>query len=435
MLRAVDIAEVLAGALSDAAGWRFTITSSSGVSIGIDDSRLGGAYSPPVQSSEITGSVFIIWDDGTVSKGIVDSRTHTRLVRDVSLWRSLAYRDDDAAYIAPLAPPAQVEMWDPRVAAVVESHPRSAFEALAAVARTAQAEGVEYLDSRVRCSRGETVTATSNGLWANYSHTSAACGWELDKAFGMVRLGRDIETWRGLDTLVGHTAVLLRASRNRIQLSSADMPVILWPTVVDDLIDHYLLRNLDGEAVAEGRSRFSADQFNRGYQAFRSDMQLYLDSTRPMGPGSYPCTAEGVPAGRVQVADKGKLVSPFLNLKYARRTSMEPTPTPVPGLSPGHAGIRLILGSHAGISELLSGQDEALLVTDVLGMHTQDPVSGNFSLAVSDGLIVRRGKLEGATKAVISGNFFDALAAPGTLAACDPDYDNPALVVTCHVEA
>ncbi len=42
------------------------------------------------------------------------------------------------------------------------------------------------------------------------------------------------------------------------------------------------------------------------------------------------------------------------------------------------------------------------------GMHTQDPVSGNFSLAAPEAIVVKGGEMLGSVKAVISGNFFDA---------------------------
>ena len=60
-------------------------------------------------------------------------------------------------------------------------------------------------------------------------------------------------------------------------------------------------------------------------------------------------------------------------------------------------------------AQLLSGADDAILVDSVLGMHTQDPTTGNFSLAVPDGIIMRAGQFAGAAKVVISGNFMKAM--------------------------
>jgi PmbA protein len=92
-----EIAAALKKTLSEAAEWRFTVKSANSVDIGVDDSKLGGPYSPPRSSTEITGNVFVIWEDGRCSRGRIDSGILNRLPREMELWRSLAYRDDDAA--------------------------------------------------------------------------------------------------------------------------------------------------------------------------------------------------------------------------------------------------------------------------------------------------------------------------------------------------
>ena len=171
MFAANDTAEALAKALATAAGWRLTVTSSARLSMGMDDGELGGAYSPPRKVQEVSGSVFIVWEDGTVSKGLVSGSTIEQLKTKMSMWRSAAYRDDDAAHIAPLAEPAPVGLSDPRVAKVVQQSPRLAFDTLTAIASTARKAGADNVDASVACAAGNTVTATSTGLWVSYAHT------------------------------------------------------------------------------------------------------------------------------------------------------------------------------------------------------------------------------------------------------------------------
>jgi PmbA protein len=435
---AIDIAEALARALAGAAaGWRFTVTSSAGLSMGIDHWDLGGAYAPPKKAQVVDGSVFIVWPDSSVSRGRVDANSPGRLTQLIAAWKSTSFRDDEAAYIAPVAEPAEVDLTDPRVANVALSDPRPAFDTLAAVSRAAKAAGVTTLDAGVRCSAGDTVTAASSGLWVHFSHTALGCSWVLDNAFGMVRPGRAIEVWKGVEPLVDSTAQMLAASRHRVSLASGSMKVILWPAVVDDLLKHYLYHNFSGEAAAEGRSRFSIEDFRRGRGAFRHDVTIELDTTVPMGPGSYPCTAEGIPGGRVKLVDGGSLVTPLLNLKYSRRTGMMATPLPVAGMSPGHAGLKLHMGQGdpPAFDSVMRSTERALLVTSVLGMHTQDPVSGNFSLAASDAILIEDGEFAGASKVVISGNLFDVMNAAVTTASSHPVFATPALTIICRVES
>ncbi|HON43700.1 MAG TPA: metallopeptidase TldD-related protein, partial [Bacillota bacterium] len=86
-------------------------------------------------------------------------------------------------------------------------------------------------------------------------------------------------------------------------------------------------------------------------------------------------------------------------------------------------------------TQLLCSADDAILVDNVLGMHTQDPTNGNFSLAVPDGIVVRAGQFAGAAKVVISGNFFKILNQVDTRFAMSEDDPNPGIELTCHVES
>jgi PmbA protein len=86
-------------------------------------------------------------------------------------------------------------------------------------------------------------------------------------------------------------------------------------------------------------------------------------------------------------------------------------------------------------AELLSGADDVILVDSVLGMHTQDPTAGNFSLAVPDGIVVRAGQFAGAAKVVISGNFFSVINEADTRFALSEADPNPGIELACHVES
>lgn len=435
MSAAIDIAEALARRLGEARGWRLVANSVHSVDVGMDDNKLCGHYRPPRMTGEVTGSVFIIWEDGAVSRGRIDSNTLGRLPRDIKLWRSLAYRDDDAAHIAALMPPTQVELFDPRVADVVTGDSSPVFDGMSQIAAAAREGGAGVVDSALGCSAVETVIATSSGLWVKYPETNVWCSWSIDKTMSGIRLGRDRETLAGLAHAVSVTGRLAMASRVRLKVDARDMRVVLTPRVVDSFISHYILHNIAGENVAEGRSRYSLDQFREGARVFRSDVSLMIDTAIPMGPGSYLCTSEGIESGRAALVEGGQLVSPILNTKYARRCQMAPTPIPAGGMPPGYAGLTLRAGNMDSWTDLLSGSDDVILVDSVLGMHTQDPTAGNFSLAVPDGIVVRDGQFAGAAKVVISGNFMSAMNEADTRFALSNDDPNPGIELTCHVES
>ena len=366
--------------------------------------------------------------------GRIDSKTLSRLPRDIELWRSLSYCDDDAAHIAELTPPTQVELFDPRVSDIVTDDAGPVFEAISQIAAAAREGGAEVIDAGVGCSAVETIIATSNGLWVKYPETNVWCSWSIDKTMSGIRLGRDRETLAGLARAVSVAGRLALAARVRVKVGARDMRVVLTPRAVESFVSHYILHNMLGENVAEGRSRYSLEQFREGARVFRGDVSLMIDTAVPMGPGSYLCTSEGIPSGRAVLVEGGQLAVPILNIKYARRCQMATTPIPASGMPPGYAGLTLRAENMEGWTELLSGADDVILVDSVLGMHTQDPTTGNFSLAVPDGIVVREGQYVGAAKVVISGNFFNAMNEADTRLALSDDDPNPGIELTCHVE-
>lgn len=77
--------------------------------------------------------------------------------------------------------------------------------------------------------------------------------------------------------------------------------------------------------------------------------------------------------------------------------------------APGASNFYLAPGKTTR-DDLIADTKSGLLVAEVLGMHTADPVSGAFSVGVS-GLSIEKGRVAGPVKgAMISGNLLDLLS-------------------------
>jgi PmbA protein len=155
--------------------------------------------------------------------------------------------------------------------------------------------------------------------------------------------------------------------------------------------------------VLNGQSAFSLDQFSQHEAVFHPDFELAVDPLTPLSPGSYALTREGVPARRVSLVSAGRLQTPLLDLKHAKKAGLEPTPFPR-----GASSLR-IGGPSASFDEVVKGMESGLIIYQILGLHTQDGARGNFSLTVSQGLVVKNGEILGHAKAIIAGNFLQAM--------------------------
>lgn len=123
--------------------------------------------------------------------------------------------------------------------------------------------------------------------------------------------------------------------------------------------------------------------------------------------------AEGVPTRKTVVVDKGTFQSYLYNTGYALKLGAESTgnasrvsyKTP-PAISPSNLYILPGKTDKNGLVKLI---DHGLYVLNVMGMHTANPVSGDFSLGVQ-GILIEKGELTKPVKGItLTGNLIDFL--------------------------
>jgi PmbA protein len=134
-----------------------------------------------------------------------------------------------------------------------------------------------------------------------------------------------------------------------------------------------------------------------------------------------------VPASRCSFIAAGRLVRPILDLKYANRLGLEPTPLP------GAADTTHLEGPpELTLDRALAEAGGGVLVLAVLGVHTQDGSSGDFSLSAPQALAIRNDALAGRVRGTIAGNLFALLASDDLRLVRFPAEPTPGLLVTCR---
>jgi PmbA protein len=212
-------------------------------------------------------------------------------------------------------------------------------------------------------------------------------------------------------------------------MSAGEHPVILHPRVVEDYVLDTLLANLDGAAVANGESHFRREQFGGDEAVLREDLSLRIDPLQPLKSGSYRSSREGVPAARCRYIENGRLVQPVLDLKYANRLGAKPSAVP-------YASDTLFLEARSkpSLTEALGGLSDGVLVLSVLGVHTQDSTSGDFSLSAPQALRLGPDGFSGRLKATISGNLFEILRRDDFELIRFEGEHTPGLLMTCRLD-
>lgn len=161
------------------------------------------------------------------------------------------------------------------------------------------------------------------------------------------------------------------------------------------------LENLFGDNVYYGRSRFT----KIGEKVSSEELALIDDATVDGGVGSYPFDGEGNPGKKTVLVERGTLKGFLLDETYARLLGIEST---------GNAVRDFRTVPHVGTSNVVvePGEEslddfEGVVVKKVFGEHTANPISGDFSLTVELGYVVKDGDVRPFKDNMLVGNVFE----------------------------
>ncbi len=183
--------------------------------------------------------------------------------------------------------------------------------------------------------------------------------------------------------------------------------VILENRVAAEFLE-LLAQSLMGDNLVKGRSLLEPYQGKTG----ASDLVTIIDDgLYPRGLATAAFDGEGTPTAAKTLVDQGVVRGFLFDLAWASRAGSRSTGNSLRSslkLPPGVGMTNLYLQpGQGGLDELAAGLDRGLVVTEVMGMHTADPVSGEFSLGAS-GHLVEAGRVTRPVKSIaLAGNLLD----------------------------
>ena len=190
-------------------------------------------------------------------------------------------------------------------------------------------------------------------------------------------------------------------------VASMQRPAILPPQVASDVL-RVLSQSFMADNIQKGKSMLVG---RMGESLFSSHVTIVDDGLYAGGMASSPFDDEGNLSEQTVLVSEG-VVQGFVYDQYtANKEGRRSTG------NAGRHGIKsppavqatnfyMKKGSHKP-DDLLSSVDDGLVVTDIMGLHTADPISGDFSVGAS-GLWIEGGKTVYPVKGiVISGNLIE----------------------------
>lgn len=275
--------------------------------------------------------------------------------------------------------------------------------ALVADARVDALFVCRYSESEVQITLGST-----RGVDGGYRNGFAALmASPVMKQGDSVKQGWDLAFGKEVHALdPGRTAqtILARVGRHlgATPLATGRYVTMFEPDVVATLL-RVLLFSLSGKTLAEGKTLLAG---KLGQRIASDHVTLVDDPTLASGLGSRPFDAEGTPAQRTVLVERGNLRAFLHNSDTARRTGHANT---------GHAERGYASALGVGISNLIfepgAGVElsDGVIVTDLMGVHAgANPITGEASLQ-GLGLRVEAGEARPVEDFAVSFNLFRLL--------------------------
>ena len=189
---------------------------------------------------------------------------------------------------------------------------------------------------------------------------------------------------------------------------SGTFDVLLKPLAVAELLDYTLLSALAADNVQKGRSTLAG---RMGEKISAQALVITDDGLLPGGMDSSAFDGEGVPSQRTVLIDKG-ILKGYIYDSYT--AGKEGVPSTGNAVRSGYTGLpsvgsRNLIVSSPQPQDLLA-ETKGLVVGGLIGAHTANPISGDFSVEAKNAFLIAPGEEAKPIRSLmLAGNFFELL--------------------------
>ncbi|RNC69903.1 MAG: TldD/PmbA family protein [Desulfuromonadales bacterium] len=392
-------------------GWEITLASSRTLTVEVKEQKVD-----TFKCAEPVGVSIRVLKNGGMGFSFTTSITPddlARMVENALVGAGAQTPDEHHAFPAPEPCPEIPGLFDEGLASVPEEQ------------KLGQAMELERLvlaaDPRVqkvrKCAYGESTVESrivnSRGVDARYRGTSvSASASAIAEENGQSQMGWDFDfATHFADLSVAQVAARAAAKATGL-LGATKIPTMRCPAVLDSYVATEILEVLApaflAENVQKGKSLLAG---RRGESIVSPLLRIRDDGTLPGGMGTAPFDAEGVPKRNTVLVDGGVLQGYLYDTLRAAKDGVVSTGNAArSGIkSPPHMGVSnfFIENGTVPFDGLLAGIDRGILITDVMGMHTANSISGDFSVGAA-GFLVEEGKVTVPVKGIaIAGNILE----------------------------
>lgn len=392
-------------------GWEITAASSRTLSIEVKEQKVDS-----FKCAEPVGVSIRVLKGGGMGFSFstsMDEADLARMVENALVGAGAQTPEEFHAFPSPASYPAIPGLFDDGLAAVAEEEKVGRALTLerlvlAADPRVKKVRKAAYSESTVAMR-----IVNSLGVDGNYRGTSVSASVSaIAEEGGESQMGWDFDFRNRFADLAVEPIAARAAVKATGLLGAGKIPTMRCPAVLDSYVASEILEVLApaflAENVQKGKSLLAG---RKGERLFAPQLCIRDDGTLPGGAGTAPFDAEGVPRRNTVLVEDGVLRGYLYDTLRARKEGCASTGNASRGgiKSPPHMGISNLFVENGMTTPegLLAGIGRGILVTDVMGMHTANPISGDFSVGAA-GFLVENGRVTRPVKGVaIAGNILD----------------------------
>lgn len=284
--------------------------------------------------------------------------------------------------------------------------------ALALVEGTKELPGTLPTSGGFTRSKGKQLILNTNGIEIEEESTAISGFADVITTNGDTSTAYDFGISRALDLdffKIGKNASeLALKSVGGIRIEPQKTNVIFHPFAFSDILEEALSPSLDADNVQKGRSGLK-DKI--GEEIAVSELSIYDDGLIEGGIQTSASDDEGVPSQRTPVIEKGVLQTYLYDSYTAGKAGVKSTGNASRSAytSPPSVGLRNFIIEYPQ-SDLISETESGVFVNTIIGAHTANSISGDFSVEARNAFTIKDGALDKPIKSLmISGNAFKIL--------------------------
>ncbi len=317
--------------------------------------------------------------------------------------------------------PQKVKTHDPKVARMLERPLTVKNLAQDIISQTFKVKGVENIEGAINLSIEDRLVATMHSpapalaqrtmfsafVDVNSRDFDFAASRSLPDLKKVARLGRNLAR-----SLPGKST-----TPEKEKVKGKKVLVIIHPVMLETMLRKLIVEHIYASTVQDRMSRYTV-----GDRVAARTVTLWDDGTAPYSESTFPTDDEGTPTRRTKVIENGTLLTLLYDRASAVKDGVESTGNgrrrPVLIEDEHEAPVRctasdlFLAPGKTQLSRMVKDIKHGVLVKYLLGFHTANKTTGDFTNALYVGRIIRNGRLAALPEPgrwALKGNALDCL--------------------------